>query len=67
MVEEEQFGAAVGLEELDLTVNAFPWFVDGVGILCFQPNVLRVFRLLVLRVHVNDAEDMVVASMRTTR
>jgi hypothetical protein len=33
VIEEEQFCAAVSLEELYLAVDAFLWFVDGLGIL----------------------------------
>jgi hypothetical protein len=33
IIEKEQFCAAVSLEELDFTVDAFLGFVDGLGIL----------------------------------
>ena len=60
IIEEEQFRTAVSLEELHLTVQSFLWLVNWLGIFLLQSLVLRALRLPILRVHVDDAEDMAV-------
>lgn len=61
IVQEELFRAAVCLKETHLTIEAFLWLADRLGIFLLQTGILRAFWFGIFGVHVYDAEDAVIA------